>query len=226
VEGYDEASLARLIMEADKALIDSHGGPECEHLEYIFDSAASKSLRVLDFGGGGGRHGFRYLTRAKSWAVVETPAMASAANEILSIDSLSFHSGIQEAVDYSGGGIDVLHVSSSLQYTPDPMGVLTKLLNLDSEILVFEKLVTTKSAKPFRFLQYSFLGDNVAGHSKGFLNRWGATRYLLTAMSKSAALEAIEQKYEVVRAWSDPSQSHLPIGKDLEQWGFIASRKI
>jgi hypothetical protein len=45
-------------------------------------------------------------------------------------------------------------------------------------------------------------------------------------MSKSAALAAIEQKYDVVRAWSDPSQSHLPIGKDLEQWGFIASRKI
>lgn len=173
---------------------------------------------------GGGRHGFAFLSEVKSWAVVETPAMTEAAKELLLSDSLSFHVRIQDAKEHLGE-VDVLHVSSSLQYTPDPMGTLLELLSLNPEIVIFEKLVTTKRARSSRFLQYSFLGDNLAGHQAEVVSRWKSTRYPLTAMSNAEVLKVVQEKYEFDGDWVDPAQSHLPFGKGLKQWGFTGHKR-
>lgn len=59
--GYDESHLASMIMETDKALLDSSAFTECEYLIQVIKTAQPKTLRVLDFGGGGGASRFRFF---------------------------------------------------------------------------------------------------------------------------------------------------------------------
>jgi len=222
--GYDDATLARMITASDKRLLGSGVNAECECLKLIIEAAEPQTLRILDFGGGGGSHGFAFLSQVRSWAVVETPVMVEAAKEVFSSDSLSFHSRIESAYE-SLGKVDILHVSSSLQYTPEPMKLLLELLSLSPEVLVFEKLVTNSKSRTSRFLQYSFLRDNLAFRNAKEIASWKSTRYLLTAMSRPDVMRAVLVNYEIDRLWEYPTQSHLPFGKGLEQWGFIASKR-
>lgn len=81
----------------------------------------AKEPRILDFGGSFGLHYFlarQHLPRRYRWAVVETELIASLAAQIAS-DELKFFTSIEAARDWLGG-IDVLHTSGTLQYTPDP----------------------------------------------------------------------------------------------------------
>jgi putative methyltransferase (TIGR04325 family) len=213
-----------MITASSKRLLDSGVSSECEFLKPIIEAAEPQTLGILDFGGGGGSHGFAFLSQVRSWAVVETPVMVEAAKEVLSRDSLSFHSSIESALERLGK-VDIVHVSSSSQYTPEPMKLLLELLSLSPELLVFEKLVTNSKSRTSRFLQYSFLRDNVAFRSAKQISRWKSTRYLLTAMSRPDVMRAVLANYEIDRLWEYPTQSHLPLGKGLEQWGFIGSKR-
>jgi putative methyltransferase (TIGR04325 family) len=213
-----------MIAVSDKRLLGSGVNSECEFLKPIIETAEPQTLRILDFGGGGGSHGFAFLSQVRSWAVVETPVMVEAAKEVFSSDSLFFHSSIESAYERLGK-VDIVHVSSSLQYTPEPMKLLIDLLSLSPELLVFEKLVTTSKSRTSRFSQYSFLRDNVAFRSAKQISSRKSTRYLLTAMSRPDVMRAVLANYKIDRLWEYPTQSHLPFGKGLEQWGFIGSKR-
>ena len=222
--GYDDATLARMRTASDRRLLGSRVNSECDFLKPIIEAAEPQTLRILDFGGGSGSHGFAFLSQVRSWAVVETPVMVEAAKEVLLSDSLSFHSRIESAYE-SLGKVDILHVCGALQYTPEPMTVLLELLRLGPEVLVFETLVTTDSSESFRFFQYSFLRDNVAFSNDKHISSWQSTRYPLTAISRPDVMRAVLANYEIDRLWEYPTQSHLPFGKGLEQWGFIGSKR-
>ena len=222
--GYDDATLARMITASNKRLLSSGANSECEYLKPIIEGAEPQTLRILDFGGGGGSHGFAFLSQVRSWAVVETPFMVEAAKEVLSSEGLYFHSTTESALE-SLGRVDILHVSGALQYTPEPMTFLLELLRSGPEVLVFEKLVTTDRSESFRYFQYSFLRDNGAFRNAKQISSWKSTRYLLTAMSRPDVMRAVLTNYEIDRLWEYPTQSHLPFGKGLEQWGFIASKR-
>src|SRR5262245_53127143 len=90
------------------------------------------ALRVLDFGGGGGLHFsiVRAVFGAEKdikWNVVETEAMASAANPRLASGGLKFLSDIDDGVA-DLGEVDLVFTSGALQYTPDPLAFLEKLI--------------------------------------------------------------------------------------------------
>jgi len=195
----------------------------CENMKQIIESSKARSLRILDFGGGGGSHGFAFLGQVR-WAVVETSARVEASTAVLSSDGLSFHSKIEKALEYLGR-VDVLHVSSALQYTPSPKTFLLELLRLSPEVLVFESLVTTDRSRPYRFMQYSFLKDNYGLRNDKRISKWKSIRYPLTAMSRADVMTVILKNYEIDRVWEYPTQSHFPSGRGLAQWGFIASKR-
>ena len=115
---YDDGTLALSIVQGDVAALSARSSSDCRLSQYLGHGAIA--TKVLDFGGGGGRHGFQYLESAvTTWAVVETPSMVRVCSEHLLHPSLSFHASISEAVRLHAK-FDVVHASSSLQYTPDP----------------------------------------------------------------------------------------------------------
>jgi len=94
-------------------------------------------VRVLDFGGAFG-HYFDVATSAFpnvswEWTVVETPTMVALAAGTDVGRSISWTSGLDSAV---GERWDLVLASGSLNYVPDPIGVLTKLGGMAPYVLL------------------------------------------------------------------------------------------
>jgi len=222
IQSYNSHNLAEKILMADLDALDERASFGCQL--WKLDLKVGNGLRVLDFGGGSGRCGFEEFGRlASAWAVVETSEMATVANRLYSQPGLSFFDSIEQARNWLGE-VEAVHVSSALQYTDSPLATLKSLLSTNPRIVVFEKLVVS-SVSSQRFLQYSFLRDNLSGRSVGVARQWGGVRYWLAAESEASLFDALRgASYDIVQRWEDPIQSHLPLGKGLRQIGFIAMR--
>lgn len=226
---YDDNRLARLIVAGDAEKLKKRDFDPCLYLdraiELVLEQDARQPLSIVDFGGGGGRCGYSVLESLKpNWIVVETEAMVQASKMILSQQGLTFVTKIEE-VSARCNEINILHVSSSLQYTPDPSEFLSELLTLSPEFIVFEKLVLTSAQNAVRFQQYSLLSDKIPGSPRDveFVTR--ATRYPLIAMPRSEFFQSLDIAYELVELSSDPVQSHLPAFRGLEQSSMIFRRR-
>jgi putative methyltransferase (TIGR04325 family) len=227
---YDDQGLAKSIAEGDLRLWRSGLQSNCPLVERVFEDFSIgrtvAPLRVLDFGGGGGRHGFDLTRRGVAkWFVVETPALAAAASRTLSETGIEFGSNI-EHVKNQANQFDLVHVSSSLQYTNNPSAVLKELVGLKPEYLVFEKLVLTQRKSPIEMFQYSLLGDNIPEPPKDFKLWINAVRYPLIAIPISRFLETLGTDFEVISHSMDPVQSHLPLFRGLGQHTFVVKRKV
>ncbi|QKJ25053.1 hypothetical protein HRU87_02305 [Aquiluna borgnonia] len=227
---YDDQGLATSIVEGDLRLWKSWHESLCPFVERVFEDfslgGTASPLTVLDFGGGGGRHGFAVTRSGRAqWFVVETPALATAASRTLSETGIEFFSSIQQ-VKNQANQVDLVHVSSSLQYTSNPSEVLRELVGLNPKFLVFEKLVLTQKSSQIKMFQYSLLGDNIPQPSKDFKLWISAVRYPLIAIPKSKFLEILGRDYEVVAHTLEPVQSHLPMFKGLGQHTFLVKRRV
>jgi len=221
-DSYDDRTLALAIVRGDVRALSERAESDCLLTHDCFQKAGA--TKVLDFGGGGGRHGFQYLDGdLATWAVVETPSMVRACSENLAHPSLSFHESISEAAGLHGI-FDVVHASSSLQYTPDPEEFLRQLVGLHTKRLILEKLVVTESDSAVSLTQYSFLSDNLPAREK-VGNPLSITKYGLIAIPESELLRQAGEQYRVVDSWEDPPQSHLPLHRRLKQIGLILEAK-
>jgi len=104
--------------------------------------SASGGARVLDFGGG---MGFAYLHLVSSilgcddldYHIVEREAVCSAATRLFGADSrVHFHSSLPEDLR----GVDVVHISSALQYVEHYADVLRRLCAYRAQYVLFVKL--------------------------------------------------------------------------------------
>lgn len=224
ISSYNSAGLAIRILSADLDNVKERASFRCK--VWGLSIANRPNLNVLDFGGGSGRCGFERLGVDKlSWAVVETPEMAKAASELFANPGLMFFDSIERAKE-SLGRVDVLHVSSSLQYSDYPIQTLKALLDTAPEIVVFEKTVVTNKATQ-KFRQYSFLQDNLTAKLSAGKPLFGAVRYWLTAENQEAIFGVLNQYgFTVLEKWEDPLQSHLPFGKGLRQIGLVAEKPV
>jgi putative methyltransferase (TIGR04325 family) len=221
-DSYDDRALSLAIVQGDAAALSVRSPSDCRLSKYLGKGAIA--TKVLDFGGGGGRHGFQYLEGAvTTWAVVETPSMVRVCSEQLHHPSLSFHESISEAARLHGK-FDVVHVSSSLQYTPNPAEFLRQLVGLHSKTLILEKLVVTESESAVALTQYSFLSDNLPVRER-VGNPLSITKYGLIAIPVWELLRQVGEYYKVVDSWEDPPQSHLPLHRGLKQIGLILEAK-
>ena len=224
VSSYNSADLAIRILSADLGNLKDRTSFRCQLWQLSIGKRPN--LNVLDFGGGSGRCGFERLgVDNLSWAVVETPEMAKAASGLFTNPGLMFFDSIEQAKE-ALGRVDVLHVSSSLQYSDNPIQTLTALLDTAPEIVVFEKTVVTNKATQ-KFRQYSFLQDNLTAKLSTDKHLFGAVRYWLTAENQEAIFGVLNQYgFTVLEKWEDPLQSHLPFGKGLRQIGFVAEKSV
>lgn len=226
---YNDEELAQKIVNGDLQLWKSQEITECilshETLFSNFVFHRATPLHILDFGGGGGRHGFQHCrNREVLWTVVETPALAEAANKTLSETGIRFTSRIPDLVDKTSK-LDIVHVSSSLQYTSNPSEILGELLALEATYLVFERLVLTSRSSFVHFNQYSLLSDNIAFPKQQQVGCFSAVRYPLKAIPAMDFFGALEGNYVVLEKSVDVAQSHLPSFKGLAQYTVVAKRK-
>ncbi len=125
------------------------------------------TLSVIDFGGGGGTH---FSLRAPCSApprhymelFVETPAMVKAANANLACRGLRFFESIEEAQE-DMGIVDLVFASGSLQYTPDPLAMLRRLVSIEAPHLYITRTSFNDQQETMFALQHSRLSHNGPG---------------------------------------------------------------
>jgi putative methyltransferase (TIGR04325 family) len=132
--GYNDAVIADVIAYKTAIPIDHRQFTPEQAINSILAvgiaaaEIGDRPLTVLDFGGGCGFHYFRVVPTIRiplRWAVVETPTMAERAIK-LSQGRFRVFTDIAAAAA-ALGRIDLVHASSSIQYVPDPLGVLKTL---------------------------------------------------------------------------------------------------
>ena len=144
--GYDDAQLARVraykteqyVKQLSAILWPEQIANTALAVGIAAAQVKSRPLRVLDFGGGAGIH-FRaareVLPEPPRWAIVETQATA----EVARAAGLDAFDDIERAVHHLGG-VDLVHTSGTIQYTPDPLRTLDALLALEAPVFFLARL--------------------------------------------------------------------------------------
>lgn len=156
-------------------------------------------LTVLDFGGGCGYH---YDLVKKSfdqslklnWNVIETPAMAAAA-QCFKNDELSFFDSIESALSQVKK-IDLVLASSSLQYCPNPLQMLRQLIEATPKYIFITRTPVSMVGKSFVSLQTSLLSNNGPGALPlGVTDQ--LLRYPITFICKEDIEALLSEKYDL-----------------------------
>lgn len=196
IAGYENTDLVGLIVRRTAALRDAPRIDDPVPGELLAPTllavaaAKTETTRVLDFGGAAGLHYFAtkdaFPDRALRWAVTETPAMVEAASPLARDDGLRFFADIASAVSWLKG-IDVMHSVSALQYLDNPEAILDQLIELQSPVVYWGKLMLGDRRETF--MQTSRLRDNGPGELPiGTPDR--KVSYRATRIERAAFLEA------------------------------------
>ena len=172
VNGYEASDVVKVVICKNKIFADKL------HQENVLDLGSLRtmigvglcrenSLRVLDFGGGGGYH-YQIAKMAFGndidlhWCVVETPSMAQEAERQLASSRLRFASSLDEAKTILGE-VNLIFSSGTLHCTDDPLKYLAKLLSLEAKKIFLTRTSFSEDHKRMIFLQKSRLSHNGPG---------------------------------------------------------------
>jgi len=167
--------------------------------------ASSGTITVLDFGGGLGRaynlsRKFLPSDIVVKWIVVETePLVARAIKEGIATPELIFVTSIANALCHAKR-FDVVYSDAALQYTRDPMAILTELLNLDfSRFMLTRFPVNTDSDQEYFGVQYSSLSSN---GQKARYAKWSMftkrISYPFTILPKSKIEQVMQHRHQIL----------------------------
>lgn len=182
------------------------------------------TLRVLDFGGGGGSH--YSIVRAAlgadrdiRWNVVETTAMAKVAGEKLAGGGLKFFDDIQKAAE-DLGHVDLVFTSGALQYTPDPLAFLSSLLAVGADHVFITRTALSDGVDQIVSVQNSWLSSNGPGAlPDGFKNH--EIRYPVTFASRSKALKMLEEAYTVRFSIDEDRAAYSVLEQSFNMYGYF-----
>jgi putative methyltransferase (TIGR04325 family) len=173
-DAYEAADLVKVIVAknlayrqalAERSVLDL---PALRTLAALGIGGASptRTLSVLDFGGGGGTH--YTIARAAlgenhplKWAVVETAAMVRAAGPMCD-GSLGFFDDIDAARGHLGG-IDLVFTSGALHCCPEPLAFLERLVALKAPRLMITRTAFRDRPGTLYSVQQSRLSTNGPG---------------------------------------------------------------
>ncbi len=159
----------------------------------------SKSIRVLDFGGGGGyhytlaRHALGDECQIK-WDIVETESMCQAGVAIAN-EHLKFFSNISAAAA-DLGYVDLILSSSALQYCPDPIEYLKGLLAVSAKYIYITRTPFLNGENTLVSIQGSMLSHNGPGPlPDGYVDQQILYPISFVPLNKVEAL--IKEKYNI-----------------------------
>ena len=207
--GYEDRQLAEVTLAKTQAILSSDlklalYPPNAEATLTGVSLLPGKELRVLDFGGSFGPHYFlakQCLPKRYRWAVVETEAIVSLGDQIAN-DELQFFPTVDAACAWLGG-IDLVHASGSLQYTPDPKSAFAALVTLRAPYLAVTRTAVSLGRECVT-IQMSLLSGNgpVGGLPRGVEDR--IVRCPRIFMAKADFTGTIDPHYRVIyQSWDD-----------------------
>ena len=136
----------------------------------IMLSSNTKTIRVLDFGGGAGS--LFYVMRQLlpqtnfNWAIIETANLTKSLKESTYMNTaqtdrskLNIYSSIHKALSVEKS-FDVVIASGSLQYTPDPYKQLRELIQINSKVLQISRMPMGFHDDLLTFTQSTKLSEN------------------------------------------------------------------
>lgn len=189
---------------------------------------AADPLRVLDFGGGCGA---AYFT-AKSffgesfksrWCVVETKEMVQRAKPIFSTQELTFLDTMTDAA-LKNTPCDLIYSSAALQYTPDPISALHRLVELTPSYLFLTGLAVTENSTPVTTLQLSRLGENGPGPlPRGYRNRY--VNYPITYVPRSSIEGALQGNFSILCTFDEGRAGGRIDGYRTQRIGYLCRAK-
>jgi putative methyltransferase (TIGR04325 family) len=166
--GYEEGNLLRCLRLKAEALRDrcKTAPPELwigDLLALNAITASGTDVRVLDYGGGPGRHYFPIRAALPEgvrlhWCVVETPGLVREAKP-LETDELTFVDSLAAARDMLGKP-DVVFSSGALQCIPDPVATLAELSAVRAPWLVLARMGAANDGNTIAIVQNSRLSWN------------------------------------------------------------------
>lgn len=229
-ESYNSMSLTHRVIEGDLLNWRNHQESQTVLSEYwqllqAEDLSDALVPSILDFGGGGGRHGFLYVREGKAkWTVLETSEMTAAAHDLLGEVPIDFVDNIDVLVQEQKL-FDALFCRSAFQYTTDPLGMVKFALSLTKKLVVLEKLVLHEGNNSIQIVQISFLADNLAAEVRTWRDYFHVAEYPLTGISLEAFKRLLAEEFEIIRFEKRPPASHLPSYSHLAEYDVVAVRK-
>lgn len=166
----------------------------------------SEICRVVDIGGASGYHYLcarDFLKRhSLSWTVVETAAMVKAAEPLFGSDELRFVPTLDEAF---GNPVDLLILSSTLQYMPQPEEALRRIAVAKPRCIVLARFPNHQGPRVVG-LQESQLRYNGPGPMpEGLSDR--TVYYPVTFVPMPDVLSCLDG-YRVVHRYDSPSGAY------------------
>lgn len=162
--GYDEPEILEMVKQAALKVKNGEAAFERDSVTFAEPQyswpiitallwAASEHngcLRVLDFGGSLGSCYFQYKTFLKtlnsvSWNVVEQGDYVRVGKEFFEQEELHFYASINECL--RDREVDIVLLSSVLQYLPNPYGLLDEVVCHGMKLLVIDLTPVFKNRK-------------------------------------------------------------------------------
>lgn len=190
-------------------------------------SKSNNSLNVIDFGGGGGYH-YTIASRALGervalkWNVVETTAMVKEARRLAN-GNLKFFSDINNA-EQDLGSVDLVFTSSALQYCPDPLAFLKKLVEVNAQYIYITRTPFVNNCNNIVSIQVSKLSSNGPGPLPAGYRDINIT-YPITYASKMAAEEIIKEKYNILFEIAEDKSVFRFGNRKIDFVGYFCVRK-
>jgi len=234
LDGYQTSDLVACVIEKNAVYRDnlrlsqSIGLDSIRPIIGIAASCPEDSLRVLDFGGGGGSHysvirAIYGKAKQFQWDVVETEAMARAATAKLAREGLKFFGDIDSAVA-DLGEVDLVFTSGALQYTPSPLAFLAKLIAVNAKHIFVTRTTLNEDDETIICVQTSMLSANGPGPlPPGFTDH--EIRYPLTLVSKREAKRLIVNAYNIRFSIVEDKASYSVNGKPISMFGYFGDLK-
>ena len=219
---YKDFVHFEMIIEGDNHSWEAGTTFDCLFHDYLRSGKLGAPINVLDFGGGGGRHGFDVIRSGlvNQWSIVELPEFIQAASRNLRVSEVSF----LESIPHQQNSFEIGHASNSLQYTSDPLSYLEKLINSATEWLFLEKLVVTTQEQELSFPQFSLISEHSPQGFRVSDLEDGLVSHKVNCLTRAAVELAISKKFKIVEARVHGPQLHLPYGKGIQMLDLVARR--
>ncbi|MDA1046763.1 MAG: methyltransferase, TIGR04325 family [Verrucomicrobia bacterium] len=190
-------------------------------------AGAKDTLKVIDFGGGGGYH--YTIARAAldpsvalHWNVVETPAMVAEAKH-LETDELKFFDDIDTA-SKNLKEVDIVFTSGALQYCPDPSSFLNDLIAINARCLFITRTSFNEGSDTLVNVQKSFLSSNGPGSLPSkFIDK--AVFYPNVFVPLTEVEDTIQRRYDIRFKIVEDKAAYTVGGKRIDMYGFFCTRK-
>lgn len=229
-KGVSEEALAAVAAHKTRTVLSTFGQPILTPEQVVTSligvsiaavGCPARPLRVLDFGGAGGHHYFDAFLRLRipmRWAVVEKPSIVRRCSAEFEDGCLSFHDNIDEAAR-ALGGVDLVHSSGAIQYTPDPLQTTADLLAFGAPYFLLSRLPLWNGETTVG-IQEAMLSTHTFGSLPlGMTDR--QVRYPITFTNTDAILGSWAGQYEVLLLPQSPSASCAVLGTTAPGLSFV-----